>query len=524
MEKLRRICRRHPLVRDAFLWAIPALFFGAVLRALLMSYLPYAFWGPDSRSYYAFAHKLLLNGWISLGDKRRFLYPILLVPVSLLPGGALRWLPLIQHTLGLATLLPLAYVIRKTLRFWRVWIVPLTVTYAGIPIVLWSEHELLAENVFFATLTWAFAGWAAWVGQEQAERSRRLFWWFLVPFALFILTKPAGRFVWPGIFVGLALVAAWRLLTGAQAVALLAVLAITPVVGSKKQGAWLLYTAAFPLTQLETPLHAEYKAEVRDLVMRMRDNLDIYYLLQHEEPFYFLRDPDQQTARPLWTALGKTENEKLKNKIYMDLALEGMKARPDLFLYLALERIVATGNFSDFGGAHFSDGSFSSEFAEYYKEAVESQDSPIRLALALPKKGPVPPYEEYRRKLEPAPGSWGARAVRACVGAYGRRFDLFRFPDLPKEQCKVSLVRPTFLCAWLFVGALLSVLPRYRRTLGVWTIVAVGYVWGVFLVSVVNSRYFAPVWPVLLPLLAVPAEVIWALVASRWAKPVEAGK
>src|ERR1700677_2412926 len=113
MEKLRNFFRQHRLVREAFLWAIPAFVFGAVLRALFMRYLPYAFWGADSRSYYYFAHKLLSHGAISLGDKRRYLYPILMVPVSLFPGGALRWLPLFQHTLGVVTIWPLAYVIRK---------------------------------------------------------------------------------------------------------------------------------------------------------------------------------------------------------------------------------------------------------------------------------------------------------------------------------------------------------------------------------------------------------------------------
>jgi hypothetical protein len=167
----------------------------------------------------------------------------------------------------------------------------------------------------------------------------------------------------------------------------------------------------------------------------------------------------------------------------------------------------------------FPDGAVSSAFAEFYKDAEDNEDIPVRLALGLPKKGPIPPYEEYRRKLEPAPGSWRARAVQACVVAYGKKLDLFRFPDLPWEQCKVSLARPTFLCVWLLAGALLSLLPRYRRTLGVWAIVAVGYLVGVYLVSVVNTRYFAPVWPVLLALLAIPAEVILAFVANRWAKP-----
>ena len=524
MEKLRNFFRRHPLVRDAFFWAIPAFVFGAVLRALFMSYLPYAFWGADSRSYYYFAHKLLSHGAISLGDKRRYLYPILMVPVSLLPGGPLKWLPLFQHTLGVVTIWPLAYVVRKTLRYWKIWIIPITLIYAGLPIVVWCEHELLGDNVFFATLTWAFAGWVAWAGQEQVERSRRMFWWFLVPFALFILTKPAGRFVWPGIFVGLVIVAAWRLLTLRQALALLAVLLISPTVGSKKQGAWLLYTAVFPLTRLETPLDAEYKAEVSDLVRRMRDNLETYYLLQNDEPFTFLGHPDRQTERPLWAALGQEGNEKMKDKIYMDLALEGIMHRPDLFLYLGMERIAATGASLDFCGSLFSDGAFSSDFAEFYQDAVDNEDIPVRMALGLPKKGPIPPYDEYRRKLEPAPGSWPARVVQASEKAYGKNLNLFRFPNLPTAQCKFSLMRPTFLCWWLLLGGLLSLLPRYRRTLGVWTIVAVGYVFGVFLFSMVFTRYFAPVWPVVLILLAIPADSIFGLFADRSTKSVPAVK
>ena len=519
MEKLREFFRRHPIVRDALVWALPALVFGALLRALFMSYLPYAFWGADSRSNYGFANMLLQHGGISLNDKRRFLYPLLMLPVSVLPGGALRWLPLFQHTLGVVTLLPLAYVVRKTLRYWKIWIVPVTVLYAGYPTVVWCEHEILGDNIFYATFTWAFAGWMAWVAQERVERSRRMFWWFLVPFALFMLTKPAGRFVWPGIFAGLVIVAAWKLLTRAQAVALLGVLVITPAVGSPKQGAWLLYQAVFPLTRLDTPLHAEYKAQVKDMLERVQKEPEIYYTLQHEEPFHFLRDPDLQTERPLWTALGQKENEKLKKKIYMDLALEGMKARPDLFLLFGWERLVATGATLEDGHTLFTDGALSSAFARYYQEAVEDEQSPIRLALALPKKGPIQSYEEYRRKLEPAPGSWRARFVQTTAQMYGTRFNFFRFPNLPKEQCKISLARPSLLCWWVVAGGLLSLLPQYRRTLGVWAILAVGYLFGAFLVSVVNAHYFIPVWPVVMLLLAVPADVISALVANRSARP-----
>jgi len=202
-ERLRSFWSRHPILREVMIWAIPALIVGAILRGLMLSYLPYAYWGSDSRSYFSFAHKLLSEGYISLDEKRRFFYPIFMVPVSLLPGAPLKWLAWIQHGFGLLTLLPLAYAVRKSFVHWRWWIVPVTVLYAGLPVILWYEHELLGETMMFAGVVWAFAGWCAWVSEERRARAEQLFWWFFVPFTLVILTKPSARFFWPGLLLGL---------------------------------------------------------------------------------------------------------------------------------------------------------------------------------------------------------------------------------------------------------------------------------------------------------------------------------
>jgi len=59
--KLREFLSRHPAVRDALLWAVPALLFGALLRGCFLWYSPYAYWGSDSRSYYGFTFQLLDN-------------------------------------------------------------------------------------------------------------------------------------------------------------------------------------------------------------------------------------------------------------------------------------------------------------------------------------------------------------------------------------------------------------------------------------------------------------------------------
>lgn len=498
--------RRHPLVADTLRWAIPTLLVGGILRILFVSYMPYALWGADSRSFFQFTHKLFLNGSFSLGDKRRYLYPLLMPPVTVLPGGTLRWLPIFQHAFGWVTLIPLAYIVRRSMACWRFWIIPITVLYAGLPEILWCEHELLADTVFFALFLWTFAGWVAWISQTDPARSRRMFWFFFVAFTLFILTKPSGRFVWPGLALGVLMTQAWRNVGWRQITAIVLLMGVSLTVGSKRQGSQLFYTANFPLTRLDTPLHADYKAEIRDSVEHYRNNLEYYHALQDGEPFYFLRDPGEQDARPLWKALGKDDN--LKVKIYMDLALEGIKARPDLVLYLGLQRVVFDANLSAYGLTHFADGGFVSRMAMYYDEAVKDEKSPLRLALGLPPHGPLQPYEEYQHRLEPAPGSWAARTVQWWVTLYGTKFDFFRYAKVPKNDNKLSLVRPAPMGIWMLLAMGCAFLPRYRNTLGVWVIIAVLQVFAVYSVSLVNVHYFAVIWPVLFVIMALPLDAL----------------
>ena len=69
--RLRAFFKNHPVLREVLLWSLPALLVGGALRVLLLSYLPYGYWGSDSKSYYSFAHMLLTEGYVSLDEKRR---------------------------------------------------------------------------------------------------------------------------------------------------------------------------------------------------------------------------------------------------------------------------------------------------------------------------------------------------------------------------------------------------------------------------------------------------------------------
>lgn len=507
-DRFRQFFQRHPVIRDAILWAGPALLIGAVLRLLLLSYMPYAYWGSDSRSYFSFVHQLLDQGTINLEEKRRYLYPLFLTPISVLPGAPLRWLAWVQHALGLASLIPLSYVVRKTLVHWRWWIIPITVAWAGMPIVLWYEHELLGETLFFGSIVWSIAGWVAWVTESRPARVQRLFWWFFTGLAIFMLTKPSGRFVLPGVCVGLVMLMAWRTLRWPHWTALFLLVAVSLTMGSKKQGAWLLYVATFPLTSLDSPKHAEYKAEIRDMVEPLRREFDTYYL-RDDEPFAFLESPDKQDTRPLWKALN-AEIDK-RSRIYLDLALEGIRERPDLFLHLGLQRVIASANISAFKDSRFAGDYYGLRFEDDYEKAAKDLAKGRRTSVltAFAIRGQLPPWEEFRARLSPRPDSLAARTVVAWVRGYEKVSNVVRLPTSGQlYERGIGKARPTFLGIWLVVGMLLSLLPRYRPTLGVWMLVAASYLLGVFLVSQPNPRYFGPAWAMLFPLFALPLDVL----------------
>jgi len=520
-DALRRFFRRHPVLRDAIVWAAPAILIGAVLRLLLLSYVPYAYWGSDSRSYFSFVHQLLEHGDMDLDEKRRYLYPLFLLPISILPGEPLRWVAWVQHAIGLATLIPLAYIIRRTLVCWRWWIVPVTVAWAGMPMVLWYEHELLGETLFFGSMILTIAGWVAWASEPQLARAQRLFWWFFAGLALFILTKPSGRFVLPGVCLGLVMLAAWRRLTWRHWAALSALVIVSMTMGSKKQGAWLLYVATFPLTSLDSPRHAEYKAEIRDLVQPLRAELDTYYL-RDDGPFAFLESPDEQTARPLWRALNSDIDH--RSRVYLDLAIEGIRKRPDLFLYLGFQRIIASANVSEFKDSRFAGDYYAARFKDDYELAVRDLSRGRRTSVltAFNLDGQLPPWEEFRDRLSPSPESFASRAVMGWVRGYEKLSNVVRLPHSANlSERPITLARPTFLGVWLLLGMLCSMLPRYRPTLGVWMLVAVSYLFGVFLVSQPNPRYFAPAWAMLLPLFALPLDVLFVALTRRCLRPSE---
>lgn len=507
VEPLHPLLKRHPILKDTLLWALPAIAFGVVLRLLFLNYSPYAYWGSDSNSYFSFSELLLSSGKISLYDKRRYVYPLLLFPISLLPGATLKWLVWLQHGLGLLTLLPLAYCVRRSFTHWRWSIVPVTVAYAGMPIILWYEHELLAENLFFAAVVWSCAGWIAWSSQENAARKSRLWWWFFIPFAILLLTKPAGRFFLPGIVIALLAVRAWRFLRWREAGTMAAAVALTFTIGQDSQGSWLLYTSSFPLTRLDTPLHAAYKEEIRDMVTEARGRLDALKIDEDRVWKKFLKNPEEQSERPLWQKLGT--DRKLKSEVYRDLALEGIKSRPDLFLCIAFEKILSSANPDDFKAERFLTDYYPRKFEHLYERYKAEHPRRLHMLFGIPRREALPPYNEVRQWLAPEPDAAAAKWLFDYAEKFETWLHLVEDDDIHQGAAELPLGRSVTPIGWcLIAGGLFSFLPAYFRRLGVWTILIGGYLFGVFLVGGANARFFAAAWPVILLLLALPVDAL----------------
>jgi len=494
--------KNHPLLRDVLIWTLPALIVGAVLRAILIHSSPYAFFGADSRSFMGFTNGVLTEFYFSINEKRRYLYPLFVFPLSLLPGGTLRWLAVVQAILGLLSILPIAYIIRKVFVSWRWAIVPVTVLLAGMPVFMWFEHELIADSVFFQAMNWTLGGWVAWTCQPDRTRSRALWWWFWVPFAILILTKPASKLLWPAVVLGLLVAGAWHILKWREWTALAALFLASLTVGSDNQSSWLLYTTTFPLTRLDTPLHAEYKQEVRGLVEEKRARIHTY-TEEEKEVHDFLRSPHDSPQYPKWAALPKDE----RDKMYKDLAFEGILARPDLFLYVALQRLAGSCNQADFKTSRFH--------PNYYADRLHDQyfGPPERTMLAtvfgLPRNQPLPSYEEMRTLVMPRPGAFSTRFFLDYANAYQAPGDLFdRGPG-----------HLTVLGWWTLLGCLLSFFPRFLKPLGVWTAGFAAYLLAVYLIGVETHRYFALVWPSILILLALVPEMLWRLTARFLSRP-----
>jgi hypothetical protein len=345
------------------------------------------------------------------------------------------------------------------------------------------------------------AGWMAFA-PARGEAVVRNFWWFFAGLAVIILIKPAGRFIWPATLFALATVYAWRVLRRSHWVALAALIGLTFTIGQDTQSAWLLYASAFPLTRLDTPLHAEYKAQIADLVQAERHQLDTKASgPDGKHSMHFLKNPERQTERPLWAALGKDDAR--KQRIYKELALEALKAHPFLFLKISLGKIIASANPGEFRSDRFLPSYTVEKYEHQYEKDSQARPTRVRRLFGLKASEPLPPYREFQKRLAPEPEPARAKWLRNYVDGYHAAAHLVVSDD--EEEQSVEL---TPLAWWTLLGCVLALVPMYFRPVGIPVLIGASYLFGTFLVGGANPRYFGAVWAIVLLALIVPLDLI----------------
>jgi hypothetical protein len=256
------------------LWlCLPALVLGAALRLSVLMALPEAYYGSDSNSYFQTTAELWNEHHFELRAKRRWIYPLALLPTPALPGRTLQWIAVAQHGLGLATVFGIGWIVFHLTQRPQIW-VPLVTTLAALwPRMLWHEHEVIAETLLLFTVVLA-VGLTLPAG--SLRRRDRLFWFLLATTAI-VAVKPHGRPIWLGLLFAAVLIAGfpWRwdkknILTA------LASVAIMLSSGSSEQGAWLLLSSALPVVKTEGEKWPEYRAALKPYIEEARADLPQY--------------------------------------------------------------------------------------------------------------------------------------------------------------------------------------------------------------------------------------------------------
>jgi hypothetical protein len=246
---------------------------------------------------------------------------------------------LAQHALGLASTLAIGWITAHLTRF-RTVIVPLvTVAAAVLPRPLHLEHAMMADSlvacVFVATVALVF----------PLERfTGRRFLWFLAGCAVLVALKPHARPLWLGLMCATVLVRGFPWRWGLPALGTIALaLLLIATSGSSRQGNWLLLSSTFPLIQIHTPAHAEYKKLLAPHVLTARSNLSDFAWNQsdYKKPLAE-RNPASPRALfgPEWCDLVKDRAR--YSKVTRDLSREAIRAEPVLFASLTIRKILAS--------------------------------------------------------------------------------------------------------------------------------------------------------------------------------------
>jgi hypothetical protein len=321
----------------------PALLLGLWLRGLALFATPEAMLTADTNSYWDSVSRLWNDGKFHIPEKRRWLYPLLLMAAPGLPGNTPQAVAFAQHALGLCAIVGVGWIGGHLTR-WRAFVVPLaTLLFAASSRGLGYEHQIIADSA----MTNCFVLAAAVAVPFRCITQHRL-GWTLFLCAIVLALKPHGKplalplLVAAGNFAGVPW--RWRWPNWLLA-ALCAVLFVSA--GSSRQGGWLLLSSTLPLVPEGDGKYPQYRAALAPVIREARALGDGYpwHQFRYKKLLSDSESYDDMTAGQSFAEAGPAWNPLTRRKaefaeVTTTLGRSGLRAHPWAWVRFTFAKIA----------------------------------------------------------------------------------------------------------------------------------------------------------------------------------------
>jgi hypothetical protein len=485
--------------RRVLLLCLPALILGAILRIEFTLTTPEIFYGADSNSYFEAAVKLWTEGRVSFNAKRRYLYPAIMIVSPLLPGTPATSMTIVQHLLGLLTIVGVGWVVAQMTRFPTLFVPPATCLAAIWPRMIWYEHEMMAE----AWLLAAFVGAVALALPCGVLKDKRRLFWFLLMLAAIVALKPHGRALWLGLMITALPLAGNPLKWGWKNLVMVGLSVLIMVsVGSSTQGNWLLLNTTFPFVKTEGEPYAQYRTILRPFVEEARADVENY--AQHQVNYKKALMGMNTQFGGEWVAL--TKQPKLYAEIAKRFAQEAVIAYPVGYAILIARKIGNAGD-ADLVAMRTDPAVFWSRQAKADLKHLQKPPAELALLHEMDKPSYLRLVEERRTRT-----TWLAPVMVTLSEKLHWAYYEPRGPGQPPR------ITPTMLGWLMLLGVVVCVLPRHFMCRAVLWLPAAVYVIATFGVGDALPRYLHPVDWVGIVLIAIGLDMVAGLVKDGMAR------
>lgn len=479
--------------REVLLWCVPALLAGLLLRVALTVRMPWGYVQYDSAEYLETPYHLLKNGSFFVDGKRGFLVPLLFTIPFLLHVPALIAIPLGQHLLGLGAAAMSGALARFWFRWWRLFIIPVTLYVAVNPSMLWYEQTIMGESEFLAALIFLALAGTLWARRQTRGR-------FALLLAALVCTagaRPEGRlfFAFGFLLALLVLWGQWRRMARCAG-AMMAVALAGMLVVRQSTAPQLLYASLIQLA----PDHSRLEPGIEWYINPLRDAVRAESGGDPQQLVKVSKRVRDAIEPYLWMhARNKREYYPVLNRTLRNLCLDALLAHPVAAIAIPLQKFrLAVDSWSAY---QFTEQALGKNQLEAY---TAGKDQQMYVFLARGLTGQTLDDAGIRSFIQANYRPQGVAWMSAMQGAWNGALIWCRTPDRPAKHERwvhdfaggvkggLDMVPGV---PWFYPAALAGMLGamiwrgRMRRVHLAWAPVMLGVWYAATFVGVTNARY-----------------------------------